>query len=105
MLGGPPDLQGETLTKDRYIRPRFPIPFNAADIYTRLAYVVLTIMLETDVALFSGPIGPVLYTILHLDFGEFPFHALGCIKHGNRAEEPSVSAPRRPLRWIARTEP
>jgi hypothetical protein len=38
-------------------------------------------------------------------FTEHPFHALGCIKHGNRAEEPSVRAPRLPLRWIARTEP
>ena len=66
--GGPPNLQGETLTKDRHIRPRFPVPFNAADIHAGLAYVVLTIMLETDVALFSGPIGLGLCTILHLNF-------------------------------------
>jgi len=56
------------LTKDRHIRPRFPVPFNAADIHAGLAYVVLTIMLETDVALFSGPIGLGLCTILHLNF-------------------------------------
>ena len=55
MLGGPPNLQGETLTKDRHLRLRFPILFNRANIHTRLAHVVLTVMLETDVALFFGP--------------------------------------------------
>ena len=64
------------MTKDRHIRPRFPVPFNAADIHAGLAYVVLTIMLETDVALFSGPIGLRLCTIRYADFGEFTFHAL-----------------------------
>ena len=77
MLGGPPNLQGETLTKGRHLRLRFPILFNRANIHAGLAHVVLTVMLETDVALFSGPIGLGLCTILHPDFGELPFHALG----------------------------
>ena len=55
MLGGPPNLQGETLTKDRHLRLRFPILFNKTNIHAGLAHVVLTVMLETDVALFSGP--------------------------------------------------
>ena len=52
ILGGSPNLQGETLTKDRHLRLRFPILFNRANIHPGLAHVVLTVMLETDVALF-----------------------------------------------------
>jgi hypothetical protein len=77
MLGGPPNLQGETLTKGRHLRLRFPIPFNRANIHAGLAHVVLTVMLETDVAQFSELIGSGLRKILHRDSGERPFHALG----------------------------
>jgi hypothetical protein len=76
MLGGPPNLQGETLTKDGHLRLRFPILLNRANIHAGLAHVVLTVILETDVALFSGPIGMGLCRILDSDFGERPFHAL-----------------------------
>ena len=76
MLGGPPNLQGETLTKDGHLRLRFPILLNRANIHAGLAHVVLTVMLGTGVALFSGLIASGLCTILHLDFGEQPFHAL-----------------------------
>ena len=76
MLGGPPNLQGETLTRDRHPRLRFPILFIRTNIHAGLAHVVLTVMLETDVALFSDPIGLGLCTILHPKFRELPFHAL-----------------------------
>jgi hypothetical protein len=77
MLGGSPNLRGKAPTRGFHPRLRFPVPFNGANVHAGLAHVVLTIMLETDVALFFGPIGPGLCTILHLDFGEFSFWALG----------------------------
>ena len=77
MLVGPPNLQGETLTKDRHLRLRFPLLFNRANIHAGLAHVVLTVMLEPDVALFFGPIRLRLCTIRYADFGEFTFYEVG----------------------------
>ncbi len=73
MLGVSPNLRGKAPTRSFHLRLRFPVPFNGVNVHAGLAYVVLTIRLETDVGLFFGPIGPGLCTILHLDFGEFTF--------------------------------
>ena len=78
-LEGPPNRRGEVLTRDFHLRLRFPVLFNRAHIHARPTHVVLTIMLGTGVALFPGPIGQGLCTILQMDFGEFTFHALRCI--------------------------
>jgi hypothetical protein len=76
-LEGPPNRRGEDPTRDVYLRLRSPVPFTRADIRAGLTYVVLTIMLGPGVVLFPGSIESGLCAILHLDFGEHSFHALG----------------------------
>ena len=76
-LEGPRNRRGEDPTRDVYLRLRSPVPLNRADIHAGLTHVVLTIMLGSGVALFPGSIGSGPWAILHLDFGEHSFHALG----------------------------
>ena len=77
VLEGPLIRQDEVPTKYFHLRLSFPVPLNRADIHAGLTYEVLTIMLGLGVALTPDPKGPGLYAILHLDFGEHSFHALG----------------------------